>query len=101
MLSRCIRVHERDTEHAEGTEAFFYEDCRRRGAQSKRSNSERSYEKDRCAFSVRSVSLWPVRDQRDAMTNAIEVVNVAKVYRRYARNKQFATLKSALLKGGL
>jgi ABC-type polysaccharide/polyol phosphate transport system ATPase subunit len=35
------------------------------------------------------------------MTNAIEVVNVAKVYRRYARRKQFATLKSALLKGSL
>ena len=33
--------------------------------------------------------------------NAIEVVNVSKVYRRYARKKQFATLKSALLKGSL
>ena len=33
--------------------------------------------------------------------NAIEVVNVSKVYRRYARRKQFATLKSALLKGSL
>jgi ABC-type polysaccharide/polyol phosphate transport system ATPase subunit len=33
--------------------------------------------------------------------NAIEVVNVSKVYRRYARQKQFATLKSALLKGSL
>jgi len=33
--------------------------------------------------------------------NAIEVVNVTKVYRRYARRKQFATLKSALLKGSL
>jgi ABC-type polysaccharide/polyol phosphate transport system ATPase subunit len=32
---------------------------------------------------------------------AIEVVNVSKVYRRYARRKQFATLKSALLKGSL
>lgn len=32
---------------------------------------------------------------------AIEVVNVSKVYRRYARKKQFATLKSALLKGSL
>ena len=33
--------------------------------------------------------------------NAIEAVNVTKVYRRYARKKQFATLKSALLKGSL
>src|SRR5688572_12150371 len=33
--------------------------------------------------------------------NAIEVVNVTKVYRRYARRRQFATLKSALLKGSL
>ena len=35
------------------------------------------------------------------MSTAIEVVNVSKVYRRYARKKQFATLKSALLKGSL
>jgi len=33
--------------------------------------------------------------------NAIEVDNVTKVYRRYARRKQFATLKSALLTGSL
>ena len=33
--------------------------------------------------------------------NAIEAVNVSKVYRRYARKKQFATLKSALLTGSL
>ena len=33
--------------------------------------------------------------------NAIEVTNVTKVYRRYARSKQFATLKSALLTGSL
>jgi ABC-type polysaccharide/polyol phosphate transport system ATPase subunit len=33
--------------------------------------------------------------------NAIAVANVTKVYRRYARKKQFATLKSALLKGSL
>jgi ABC-type polysaccharide/polyol phosphate transport system ATPase subunit len=32
---------------------------------------------------------------------AIDVTNVSKVYRRYARKKQFATLKSALLKGSL
>ena len=32
---------------------------------------------------------------------AIELINVTKVYRRYARKKQFATLKSALLKGSL
>ena len=30
--------------------------------------------------------------------NAIEVTNVSKLYRRYARRRQFATLKSALLK---
>ncbi len=35
------------------------------------------------------------------MTNAIEVINISKVYRKYARKKQFATLKSALLKGSL
>ena len=35
------------------------------------------------------------------MTPAIEAINVSKVYRRYARKKQFATLKSALLKGSL
>jgi ABC-type polysaccharide/polyol phosphate transport system ATPase subunit len=33
--------------------------------------------------------------------NAIEVTNVTKVYRRYARKRQFATLKSALLTGSL
>ena len=33
--------------------------------------------------------------------NAIEVTNVTKVYRKYARRKQFATLKSALLTGSL
>ena len=33
------------------------------------------------------------------MTNAIEVTNVTKVYRRYARRKQFATLKSAAAEG--
>jgi ABC-type polysaccharide/polyol phosphate transport system ATPase subunit len=33
--------------------------------------------------------------------NAIELTNVTKVYRRYARKKQFATLKSALLTGSL
>jgi len=32
---------------------------------------------------------------------AIDVVNVSKVYRRYARRRQFATLKSALLDGSL
>jgi lipopolysaccharide transport system ATP-binding protein len=37
----------------------------------------------------------------DVGMNAIELVNVTKVYRRYARRKQFATLKSALLKGSL
>jgi len=35
------------------------------------------------------------------MTPAIDVRNVSKVYRRYARKKQFATLKSALLSGSL
>ena len=33
--------------------------------------------------------------------NAIEVRDVRKTYRRYGRRKQFATLKSALLKGSL
>jgi ABC-type polysaccharide/polyol phosphate transport system ATPase subunit len=36
---------------------------------------------------------------RDA--TAIEATNVSKIYRRYTRKKQFATLKSALLKGSL
>ena len=36
-----------------------------------------------------------------AMVNAIEAVDVTKVYRRYARKRQFATLKSALLSGSL
>ena len=35
------------------------------------------------------------------MTPAIEVLNVSKVYRRYARKRQFATLKSAILDGSL
>ena len=33
--------------------------------------------------------------------NAIELTDVTKVYRRYARRRQFATLKSALLDGSL
>src|SRR5918995_1756384 len=33
--------------------------------------------------------------------NAIELTSVTKVYRKYARRKQFATLKSALLTGSL
>ena len=35
------------------------------------------------------------------MSNAIDVRDVRKVYRRYGRRKQFATLKSALLSGKL
>ena len=35
------------------------------------------------------------------MTPAIEVVNVSKVYRRYAQKRQFATLKSAIRNGSL
>jgi ABC-type polysaccharide/polyol phosphate transport system ATPase subunit len=35
------------------------------------------------------------------VTNAIEVRNVRKTYRRYGRRKQFGTLKSALLSGGV
>jgi len=35
------------------------------------------------------------------VTPAIDVVNVSKVYRRYAQKKQFATLKSAILSGTL
>jgi ABC-type polysaccharide/polyol phosphate transport system ATPase subunit len=33
--------------------------------------------------------------------NAIDVVNVSKTYRKYARRRQFATLKSAILSGSL
>jgi ABC-type polysaccharide/polyol phosphate transport system ATPase subunit len=33
--------------------------------------------------------------------NAIDVINVTKTYRKYARRKQFATLKSAILSGTL
>ncbi|MBI2833451.1 MAG: ABC transporter ATP-binding protein [Acidobacteria bacterium] len=33
--------------------------------------------------------------------NAIEVAHVTKIYRRYSRRRQFATLKSALLSGSL
>jgi len=33
--------------------------------------------------------------------NAIEAVDVSKLYRRYARKRQFATLKSALVSGSL
>src|SRR5512138_3295657 len=33
--------------------------------------------------------------------NAIELSHVSKVYRRYSRRRQFATLKSALLSGSL
>ena len=35
------------------------------------------------------------------MTNAIDVSHVTKIYRRYSRRRQFATLKSALLSGSL
>jgi ABC-type polysaccharide/polyol phosphate transport system ATPase subunit len=35
------------------------------------------------------------------VTPAIDVINISKVYRKYARKKQFATLKSALLTGSL
>jgi ABC-type polysaccharide/polyol phosphate transport system ATPase subunit len=35
------------------------------------------------------------------VTPAIEAISISKVYRKYARKKQFATLKSALLKGSL
>ncbi len=35
------------------------------------------------------------------MKPAIDAINVSKVYRRYARRRQFATLKSALLAGSL
>jgi ABC-type polysaccharide/polyol phosphate transport system ATPase subunit len=35
------------------------------------------------------------------LTSAIEVRNVTKIYRRYTRRRQFATLKSALLSGSL
>jgi len=35
------------------------------------------------------------------MTNAIELTNVSKIYRRYTHRRQFATLKSALLSRSL
>jgi len=35
------------------------------------------------------------------MADAISLVRVTKVYRRYARRRQFATLKSALLSRSL
>jgi lipopolysaccharide transport system ATP-binding protein len=35
------------------------------------------------------------------MTSAIDAVNVTKVYRKFAHRRQFATLKSALLRGTL
>jgi ABC-type polysaccharide/polyol phosphate transport system ATPase subunit len=35
------------------------------------------------------------------MTNAIEVIHASKIYRRYNRRRQFATLKSALLSRSL
>ena len=35
------------------------------------------------------------------MSNAIEVTHASKIYRRYSRKRQFATLKSALLSGSL
>jgi len=38
---------------------------------------------------------------KPAPMNAIEVANVTKTYRKYARRKQFATLKSAILSGTL
>lgn len=40
-------------------------------------------------------------DLETYMTPAIDVINVSKVYRRYAQKKQFATLKSAILSGSL
>ena len=44
---------------------------------------------------VRGGSVMPCR------ATAIDAVDVTKVYRRYARKRQFATLKSALLSGSL
>jgi ABC-type polysaccharide/polyol phosphate transport system ATPase subunit len=44
-----------------------------------------------------SVPPW----QGAVVTPAIDVVNVSKVYRKYAQKKQFATLKSAILDGSL
>jgi ABC-type polysaccharide/polyol phosphate transport system ATPase subunit len=41
------------------------------------------------------------RHTEEAPVNAIELTNVSKIYRKYARRKQFATLKSALLSGSL
>ena len=39
--------------------------------------------------------------QKKSDVNAIELTGVSKVYRRYARRRQFATLKSALLSRSL
>ena len=52
-----------------------------------------------CA-SVASFSVAGLSAANTAM-NAIEAREVHKVYRRYGRRKQFATLKSALLSGNL
>jgi lipopolysaccharide transport system ATP-binding protein len=38
---------------------------------------------------------------RASTMNAIQLTHVTKIYRRYARRRQFATLKSALLSGSL
>src|SRR6185503_15360464 len=61
-----------------------------------------------CLGAAVSVCILPVRSPPRLLCggslmamNAIELTNVTKVYRKYARRKQFATLKSALLSGSL
>src|SRR6188474_1289732 len=58
----------------------------------------------RGVFPVRIFRLRPAaRHVRrgSVMTNAIELTNVSKIYRRYTHRRQFATLKSALLSRSL
>ncbi len=50
---------------------------------------------------LRSPARLVCRGSLIAFMNAIELTNVTKIYRKYARRKQFATLKSALLTGSL
>ena len=44
---------------------------------------------------------WASGRGQDGTESAIQVRDVHKIYRRYSRRKQFATLKSALLSGSV
>ncbi len=48
-----------------------------------------------------AIGYWRLGLATDDLMNAIELTNVSKVYRRYSRRRQFATLKSALLSRSL